>query len=134
MTLDPLLTAPPLVLVHAGLGLAALGLGLVQLALAKGTLRHRIMGWLWAMLLAGAAGTSLGLFQINDGSPSLLHILSLAALIYLPFLIRAARAGRVGNHLRIAYGLMIGVVLVAFASTFMPGRMMHSLLFGVGAG
>lgn len=130
MTLSPLLSASPLIQIHALLGAAVLLLGLGHLILPKGTPRHRMMGWLWVGLLVGAAGTSLAIFEINDGRPSLVHLLSLAGLLYLPFLVLAARGGRVGNHLRIAYGLVFGVVVVASLSTLMPGRLVHEALFG----
>ena len=44
MSLDPLLSGPLVIQLHAIAALAALALGIIQLAAPKGTWRHRIMG------------------------------------------------------------------------------------------
>ncbi len=56
MSLTPLLTASPPIVLHASAALAALALGAVQLAAPKGALPHRAAGWVWVALMAVTAG------------------------------------------------------------------------------
>jgi len=51
MTLAPLLAAPAVIQWHAFAALGAFGLGAVQLAAPKGTIPHRLVGWIWATLM-----------------------------------------------------------------------------------
>jgi len=50
---------PLVVYVHRLSALAALLLGAVQLAGGKSTSGHRVLGWIWVVLMATAAVTSL---------------------------------------------------------------------------
>lgn len=65
MSLAPLLAAPAVVQVHAFAALAALGLGLVQLAGVKGGTAHRWLGWGWVALMATVAISSAGITVRN---------------------------------------------------------------------
>ena len=51
MSLAPLLQAGPVIQIHAFAAMAAFVLGLVQFAGPKGTVPHRIRGWIWVSLL-----------------------------------------------------------------------------------
>ncbi|HTV91038.1 MAG TPA: hypothetical protein VME41_18645, partial [Stellaceae bacterium] len=51
MTLAPLLAAPAVIQVHAIAAMGAFGFGVVQLAAPKGTIPHRLVGWIWVALM-----------------------------------------------------------------------------------
>ena len=54
MTLAPLLDAPTAIQIHAFAAIAAFLVGVVQLTAPKGTIPHRLIGWLWVMLMLTA--------------------------------------------------------------------------------
>jgi uncharacterized membrane protein len=58
MTLAPLIAAPTVVQFHALAAISAFALGVVQLAAPKGTIPHRLFGWLWVGLLGTVALSS----------------------------------------------------------------------------
>lgn len=132
MTLGPLLSAPSIIQVHATLAGCALLLGAAQLWLPKGTLTHRVLGWLWSTLIAGVA---LGSFwisreQFSFGPFSWIHGLSIFTLAVIPVAILSARRGRISRHARTMTGLYIGALVIAGLFTFAPGRIMNRALFG----
>jgi uncharacterized membrane protein len=55
MTLAPLLDAPAIIKLHVAAIALAVTLAPVQLALPKGTGRHRLLGWIWVVAMATAA-------------------------------------------------------------------------------
>ena len=131
MTLAPLLAASPVIQLHAVAALAAFALGAVQLAAPKGTIPHRIFGWVWAALLLAVALSSLFIHEIRMWGPwSPIHLLSLLVLIILPLAVRHARRHRVERHRRAMIGLFVGALVIAGAFTLMPGRIMHAVVFG----
>jgi uncharacterized membrane protein len=50
VTLSPLLNAAPVIQIHAFAAIAAFVVGAIQLSAPKGTIPHRLVGWLWAVL------------------------------------------------------------------------------------
>jgi uncharacterized membrane protein len=131
MSFEPLWAAPGMIPSHALAAMAAFVLGVAQLALPKGTFPHRIMGYCWAALMAVIAGSSLFIHRINppDGF-SWIHLLSVYVLVVLPLAIWNARRGNIASHAR-SMGLMFaGALVVAGAFTFLPGRIMHQVMFG----
>ncbi len=131
MTLLPLLSADRAIQVHAFPALAAFALGLVQFALPKGTGLHRVMGWTWVGLMTVISVSSFFIHTIcSFGGFSLIHLLSILTLASLPFAVRHARRGRIGEHARAMQILFFAALLIAGAFTFMPGRIMHDVAFG----
>ena len=99
MTLEPLLSASPVIQVHAYSAFAAVILGAAQLALPKGDRRHRAFGWIWAALLMSVALSSLFIHTIRTFGPwSPIHLLSLFTLAVTPYAVAQARYGRVAAH------------------------------------
>lgn len=101
MSLQPLLDAAAPIPLHAFAAMAGFALGVVQLAAPKGTLSHRVMGWLWVLLLAITAissfwihGDSYRLWR--DWSP--IHLLSILTPIMLVVGVLHARRHRVRAH------------------------------------
>jgi len=130
MSLEPLLTAPLAVRLHALPAFAAFALGIVQLVAPKGTLPHRALGWTWVVLMAMVAISSFFIHTICTlGSYSVIHLLSIATLAYLPIGVRRARAHDVNRHRKTMLLLFLGALLIAGGFTFMPGRIMHDVAF-----
>ena len=131
MTLAPLLAAGPTVIAHAVAAFAALGIGVVQFTLAKGTSRHRALGWLWIAVMAGVALSSFGIHGLRQVGPfSWIHLISLFNLVMLAVAIAHARAGRIAAHRWTMVGLFLGALVITGLFTLVPGRIMHRVLFG----
>ena len=132
MTLAPLLAAPAIIQFHALAAVTALALGAVQLALPKGGPRHRVMGWLWAVLLASVALTSIWISgeRMRFGPFSWIHLLSVLTLVMLPVGILHARRGRIGRHRWTMISLFAGALVIAGAFTLLPYRIMGRVVFG----
>jgi uncharacterized membrane protein len=131
VTLAPLLGAPAAIQVHVLAAGAAFMLGVAQLALPKGTVPHRTMGWIWVLLMLVVALSSFLIHQIRLwGSWSPIHLLSIFTLVTLPLAVGHARRGKVANHRWAMLSLFVGGLLIAGAFTFIPGRIMHAVAFG----
>lgn len=131
MSLAPLLNASPAIQLHAFAALAAFVLGVVQLTAPKGTLPHRTLGWVWVALMAVVAGSSFFIHEIRLwGSWSPIHILSIFSLVMLALGVRYARRHRVRGHRVTMMSVFAGALTVAGLFTFVPGRIMHAVLFG----
>lgn len=131
MFLDPLLAAPPLIQAHAFAAMAAFILGIVQFAGVKGALAHRILGWIWVVLMMFVAATSFWIREIRMwGEWSLIHLLGILVLVRVPLSVFAARRHKVQRHARAMTSLFIAALVIAGAFAFAPGRVMHDVLFG----
>ena len=131
MTLAPLLHTPAVIQLHAFSAMGALGLGLGQLALPKGTLPHRTTGWVWVLLMFSIAASSLFIHEMRLWGPFRpIHLLSLFTLVMLPVAVTHARHHRVPQHRWAMLGLFFGALVIAGAFTFLPGRIMHAVAFG----
>jgi uncharacterized membrane protein len=131
MTLAPLLAAPAVIQLHAFAALGAFGLGAVQLAAPKGTIPHRLFGWLWASLMLAVVLSSFFIHTIRLWGPwSPIHLLSLFTLIMVPLAVLSARRHQVERHRRAMTGLFAGALVIAGIFTLLPGRIMHDVVFG----
>lgn len=131
MTLAPLLAAPVAIQLHAFAAIAAFALGAVQLAAPKGTIPHRAFGWLWAGLMLMVVLSSFFIHQIRLwGAWSPIHLLSVFTLVMLPLAVLHARRHDVRRHQKAMTGLFLGALVIAGVFTFLPGRIMHAVVFG----
>lgn len=131
MSLAPLLNASPVIQLHAYAAMTALVLGVVQLTAPKGTLPHRTIGWIWVVLLATIAISSFWIHSIRLWGPfSPIHLISIFVLIMLPMGVLAAHRHQVPQHRRRMTGIFYGGLVIAGLFTFLPGRIMHAVLFG----
>jgi uncharacterized membrane protein len=131
MSRAPLLDAPPAIPLHAFAAMAAFALGLVQFAAPKGTLPHRTVGWIWVGLMGTVAASSFWIHQIRLAGPwSPIHLLSIFTLIVVPLAVWRARHHDVKGHRRIMIFTFAGALVVAGLFTVLPGRIMHSVIFG----
>ena len=131
MSLTPLLDAAPAIPLHAFAAMTAFALGLVQFAAPKGTLPHRTIGWIWVLLMVGVALSSFWIHTIRLAGPfSPIHLLSIFTLIVLPIAVWRAHRHRVADHRRIMIMIFGGALVIAGLFTFLPGRIMHAVVFG----
>ena len=131
MSLAPLLDAAPVIPLHAFAAMAAFSLGIVQFAAPKGTLPHRTIGWIWVGLMVVVAASSFWIHEIRLLGPwSPIHLLSVMVLLLLPIAVIAARRHDVSRHRKTMIGIFTGGLVVAGLFTFLPGRIMHAVVFG----
>src|ERR1700712_1703564 len=131
MNLAPLLNALPPTPLHAIAAMAAFVLGVVQLAAPKGTLPHRMLGWIWVLLMAAVAISSFWIHQIRLlGSWSPIHLLSIFTLVMLPLGVWRAHRHDVNAHRWTMIGIFSGALVIAGLFTLVPGRIMHAVIFG----
>ena len=106
---------------HLTTAVLALGLGGANLALAKGNLRHRVFGWTWMGAMLCVTVSSFRIREIEAGSLSWIHGLTVWTLVSMAVAIVSIRRGWVRSHAVWMIGTMIGV---AVAGTFAlaPGR------------
>ena len=131
MSLTPLLEAPGTIPLHAFAAMAAFVLGIVQFAAPKGTLPHRTIGWIWVLLMFAVAISSFWIHQIRLVGPfSPIHLLSIWVPIMLVVAVVAARRHNVRRHRITMLWLFAGALVIAGLFTFMPGRIMHAVVFG----
>lgn len=130
MTLEPLLTAPWHIQLHAFSAMAAVVLGAVQFTAPKGTIPHRTVGYVWVMLMGITAITAIFIREINDGSFSWIHILIPITLYGVVELAIRARRGLTGKHRNTALVLFFAALMVPGAFSFMPGRIMLEVVAG----
>ncbi|WP_197019045.1 DUF2306 domain-containing protein [Thioalkalivibrio sp. HK1] len=113
---------------HLSFALAALALGAINLAGAKGTLRHVIIGWTWVGLMSAVALGSFQIRELEDGRLSWIHLLSVFTLLSMALAIHAIRFRRdVNRHRRAMIGTMIGAI-TAGVFALLPGRYLPGLL------
>ncbi len=111
--------------------MAAFVLGLVQFARPKGIFSHRTFGWIWVILMLVVAISSFWIHHIRlwrIWSP--IHLLAIFTLINLPIAVWLARRHQVRLHSKWMLGLFAGALVIAGIFTFVPGRIMHGVLFG----
>lgn len=131
MSFAPLLEAGPAIQAHAFAAMAAFALGVVQLSAPKGTLPHRTVGWIWVALMLVVSVSAFFVHEIRMWGPwSPIHLLAIVTLMALPAAVLAAHRHDVRTHRRAMLSLFFGALVIAGIFTFVPGRIMHAVLFG----
>jgi uncharacterized membrane protein len=105
-SLTGLLARPALVQLLSS-AVAALVLGVLIMARAKGTASHRMLGRAWVALMSIAAVSSFWLTGLSDGL-SVIHVLSVWTLIAMALAICFIRKGDVKHHKRFMIGTFLG--------------------------
>lgn len=138
MSWQPLLQAPWVVQAHAFSAMAAFVLGLVQFSAPKGTLPHKTLGAVWVVLMSVIAASSIFIRPaLYPGLPfaqwfSFIHFftaLTTAGIIGGVSLLLAG-GPRLKRHSRPFLSIFIGGLVIAGAFAFLPGRIMHKVVFG----
>ena len=135
MTLTPLFQASLSIQLHVFAAMGAFALGTVQIVAPKGTPPHRIIGSIWIVLMAVVCVTAFFIHQLRIWGPwSPIHLLAVFTLVMLPIAVWRAHRHDVKRHRRAMLALFFGALVIAGVFTLLPGRIMHAVLFGGGAG
>lgn len=149
MTLAPLLNASLAIQFHAFAGLAAVALGVLQFVAPKGTIPHRTVGWIWAVLMVSMLASG---FFINDVkawgpfSPNVcylasnshflnvrcasIHMFTMYFALVIPYAVLHARNHDMKRHRRMMTWLMFGALTVAGLFTLDKARIMNAVVTG----
>jgi len=131
MSLAPLASASAVIQVHAWAAMFALALGVVVLARRKGTRGHRWSGRIWVAAMLIAVLSSFAIHESRTwGSWSPIHILSVTTLVLLILACVAIRQRKVQRHAELMKAAFYNALLLAAVFTFLPGRIMHDVVFG----
>ena len=135
MSLEPILSAPAIIQIHATAALGAILLGALVLFRRKGTPTHRLAGRIWVVLMLVTATSALFINEIRLIGPfSPIHIFVLVTYGGLFEGVRQIRRGNVAAHQAAMKTLYLAALLLTGAFTLLPGRRMSAVLFGPGAG
>jgi len=121
-----ILVREPLAL-HLSSAVAALALGLVIMARAKGTASHCMLGRTWVALMSIAAVSSFWLTGLRDGF-SWIHLLSIWTLISLACAVWFVRRGNVRAHRGFMIGTFLGLAGAGIGA-LAPGRLLYRFFF-----
>jgi uncharacterized membrane protein len=131
LSFAPLLHASSSIQLHAFAAMGAFILGAMQLAGPKGTLPHRIVGSIWVLLMLVVCISAFFVHELRIWGPwSPIHLLAIFTLVMLPIAVWRAHKHAVEQHRRAMQGLFFGALIVAGLFTFLPGRVMHAVVFG----
>jgi uncharacterized membrane protein len=123
-------SVPTVVWAHIATIFIAVSLTPIMMLRRRGDRLHRRLGWLWAVSLAATAILTFGIRGINQGSLSLIHILSAWTLVQVPLLVWHARRHNHAKHRAAVRGMVSGALLIAGFFTFPFDRLMGHWLFG----
>lgn len=134
MTLAPFYAATPFIKVHILAALTVATLTPFQFwGFRKGSPAHRTTGYIWLGAMLVVAISSFWIHSsgvpVRLGPYSVIHLLSVLALVSIWQAIRFARAGNITGHRKTLIYLAIGF-WVAGAFTLAPERIMGRLVFG----
>lgn len=135
MTLEPLFDASLAIQTHFYTVVPAFVLGTIQMALPKGTRLHRWNGYVYMalMMLTATAAAFIPSFMEQGrvlGHFGYIHLFVILTYVTVPLALWSARRGDVRGHRSAMIGLYIGGILIAGGLAFMPGRIMHEMVFG----
>lgn len=135
MSLQPLLDAPFAVQFHVATVVPAAILGIVVFLRPKGTATHRLLGKVWVALMVMTSISSFFIHEIRmvyGFSP--IHLLSMFTIYGCLKAVSFARQGDIKRHRRIMQSVYLGGIVIAGGFNFIPGRIMHAVVFGDGGG
>jgi len=135
VTLAPLLHAPLAIQIHVATVVPAFVIGTYLIFFShKGSPFHRGLGYVYLTLMTVTAITTLFIHALMPKGPfggfSPIHLLVGLVLFGVVGALRGAWTHNIAMHKRAMLGVYIGGLLIAGALTFLPGRIMHAVVFG----
>jgi len=130
VTAEPLLAAGPTIVIHTLAALGALVLGAALYALPKGRRPHQAIGITCAILLLTTALTAVFITTDPSGAFSWIHGFIPLTLFGLFGIWMGVARRNFRQHKFAARGIIFGALLVPGLFTFVPGRIMHAVVFG----
>jgi uncharacterized membrane protein len=135
MTLAPLIHAPLAVQIHVATVVPAFCVGTYLIFVSrKGARHHRVLGYIYLTLMTVTAVAALFVHQIMPTSPffglSPIHLFVPLTLFGVIGALHGAWSHNVRQHKGAMLGVYVGGLLIAGTLAFLPGRIMHSVMFG----
>jgi uncharacterized membrane protein len=135
MTLAPILAASPAIKIHVATVIPAFLIGTHQIFFSrKGAPFHRALGYIYLTLMTITAIAALFVHSVMPRGPffgfSPIHLFVPLTLFGVVGALRGAWTHNVPMHRRAMLGVYIGGILIAGSLAFLPGRVMHSVVFG----
>jgi uncharacterized membrane protein len=127
----------PAIQAHLALASTALVLGPLVLWRRKGTAGHKRLGYLWVLVMLGAAASSLFIrdFRLpNLAGYTPIHLLSLLTFAGIAGAMAAVLSGRIALHQRAMRQVYMGACVGAGLFALLPGRYLGDLLWHHGLG
>ena len=116
---------------HAIAAMIAVILGGMQLYMKKGGAMHKLLGRIWVGLMLVVSVSSFFIHEIKLwGAYSPIHLLSLWTIFSLGLAIYFVRVGNIKRHKQVMLALYGFALILTGFFTFMPGRVMHQIVFG----
>ncbi len=128
--LEEFFAEPPFIQAHVIGAVSALGLGAVLLAWRKGRTFHRVMGWVWVLLVGGATLSSAFIMNPDTGTYSWIHTMTVVTGVALPAAVYFAKRRNVRMHSRLMMFVYFAIVMGAAFLAFIPDRLMWRVFFG----
>lgn len=119
-----------IIIIHAASALIAILIGLVQFSSRKGSLQHRLLGYIWILLMFIVCISSFWIHEIrlwNVFSP--IHLLSIITLISLYISYSAAVKGNIKRHKNSMSAIYFMALILAGVLTLLPDRIIYQILF-----
>ncbi len=135
MTLSPLLHAPLAVQIHVATIVPAFLLGTWQIFFSrKGAPFHRALGYVYLALMTITSVAALFVHQLMPRSSlfgwSPIHLFVPLTLFGVASALYGAWSHNIRAHRGAMIGVYVGGILIAGSLAFMPGRIMHAVVFG----
>lgn len=134
MNLEPLYRAPFAIQLHVATVVPAFVIGTWLIFFStKGAPFHRALGYTYLTLLSITAVDAMFIHALNPNGflgLSPIHLLVALTLFGVYRAIVSARAHDIAGHRYAMLGVYAGGLLLAGAFAFMPGRIMHAVVFG----
>jgi uncharacterized membrane protein len=132
MTLDPILSAPPVIRLHLAAALPALLLGPFALFRKRRDRWHKRLGhaWVASMLALAVSGFLIPARFAVVGPFGPIHLFSPLAIWGVLDGVRRIRRGDVQGHRDAMQTVWFGAVGVTGLLTLVPGRTLNRVLFG----
>lgn len=134
MNLGLLLQAPLAVQIHVATVVPAFLLGTYQIFFStKGSPYHRATGYVYLTLMVITSIAALFIHEINPSGFlgfSFIHLFVVLTLFGVVAALVNAWKHNIRGHRRAMLGVYIGGILIAGSLALMPGRMMHTVVFG----
>ena len=116
---------------HAIAAILAIILGGMQLYMKKGGATHKLLGYVWVGLMLIVSVSSFFIHEIklwNAYSP--IHLLSAWTIFSLGLAIYYVRVSNIKRHKQAMVMIYSFALVLTGFFTFMPGRVMHQIVFG----
>jgi uncharacterized membrane protein len=134
MTWTPLLQASWPIKIHVATVLPAFLIGTWQIFFSrKGAPAHRVLGFVYLALITVTAIDAMFVHALMPRAPlglSPIHLLVPLTLYGVFGALRGAWTHNVAMHRRAMITVYVSAILLAGGLTLLPGRLMHTVLFG----